>query len=105
MPCYDPRSDMNYADVEKEQDKVKFLEKKVKELEGMLCAIVNEVKETSVLDDAKENGKCPDIKEWFHFHLIADVNRLVKDGLPKDHSVHEKTLWDNINPIHQKLAN
>ena len=103
MPCYDPRSNVSYADVEKEEEKVAFLEKRVTKLESMLCALVTEVDNNDVLEKAKTNGKCPDIKEWFHFHLIADVNRLIKNGLPKKYSKHEKKVWDHINPVHQKL--
>lgn len=101
MPCYDPRSQVDYSQIEEKDEKLSFLEKRIDEVEAMLCALYTESKEDTI-SDSMINGQCSDINEWYHHHRIKDINRLILRGLPKNYSHHEFLLWDSLNPIHKK---
>lgn len=110
MPCYDPR-DSPYFYQNEVKDKDELIGKHedyITQLEAMLCALSQEALHVEddfgrdVLKNAYVNGKCPDIKKWFHFHKIKDVTRLVKNGLPDKPSIHELQIWKYINPSKKK---
>ncbi len=72
-------------------------------LRGMLCALCTETYNAgafkSLADKATTNGDCLNIREWFKDHLQEDVNLLVKNGLPKKASKHEKDLFERLETI------
>lgn len=98
MPCSDGRA-MDFweqqARDQSKDDEIAELKAKLLKTEGMLCAVCNEAPEVT-LDDAKFNGKCDDIEEWFDEHQARDRARLKQDGLPKDASHHENHLHGSM---------
>jgi hypothetical protein len=113
MPCYDPLDDncgsgeikIEYVEVssKKEKKKIKQLEDKLSQRDAMFCAVINEIILVNnefdlhidiedFLQEATENGKCPDINKWWVEHKESDIER-VKNKLKLDAlSEHEKNL-------------
>ena len=80
-------------DFEKKYNKDKRYEY---QLIGMLCAIISEVDNLKLLDKATKNGKCRNIKDWYKYHRMQDIQRLNQDGLPNNASKHEIKLYKSI---------
>ena len=99
MPCHDPRTRINYQDLNDSQKKVANLEDRISNLEAMLCALCTETDDKWTLEKARVNGQCQDIMKWFVAHSLEDINRLKKNGLPKIASNHEKDLFQMIKDM------
>lgn len=121
MPCYDDRScgsNSYYNEYEQELKHSQELNIQLNniiahynaqadynaKLTGMLCAIISELllsTETeqeflNFIKSAETNGSIQGILEWFSQHQQADIKRLVENGLPENHSLHEQILWNTI---------
>jgi len=83
----------------------------IKTLETMLYAVCNEVVEYedeylkhAELEDAEENENCPGIRDWYLKNATQRIERLKKEGLPKNPSVNEERLWDMIQEVREEEA-
>ena len=102
MPCYDPRDTeddlkRHQTNIQNAKLVVELADKNAK-LEGILCAVFNELERNdilySIVSDAQRKGKI-DILTYIEEHFYADKIRLAND-IQKRYSVDELNVIKNL---------